>query len=135
MIHCLCGFPSIPLCFSLAAVLYRRSAYSVSFCHQSGLIQTNSKHSSFRAWNTGVSNPILSPRFRPRSVSKHPVACFRFRRSPTYQRISPLLVEFQLLFCYSSLAVSKAHTRLGRGISLIDTLNNLSERFTPNETG
>src|SRR5579875_2595779 len=31
MLHCLCGPPSIPLSFSLATVLPRRSAYWVSF--------------------------------------------------------------------------------------------------------
>jgi hypothetical protein len=117
MIHRLCGFPSIPLCFKLALVLYRRSAYSVSFCLQEGLTPPKSKHSSFRAWNTGVSNPILSPRFRPSSVNKYPVACLRFWCSPAYQRISPLLAEFQPPLYYSSLTVSTANTRLSLGLS------------------
>ena len=63
MIHCLCKSPSIPLSFSLAAVLPRRFSYRVSYATQR-VDTPNSKRTSFRAWTTGVSNPIRYPRFR-----------------------------------------------------------------------
>ncbi len=63
MLHRLCGPPSIPLSFSLATVLPRRNAYRVSF-GTAGIDTRYTKHSSFRARTTGVSNPVCSPGFR-----------------------------------------------------------------------
>src|SRR6476620_2407060 len=63
MLHRLCGPPSIPLSFSLATVLPSRSAYCVSFV-TAGIDTRHTKHSSFRARTTGVSNPVCSPSFR-----------------------------------------------------------------------
>src|SRR6266851_3462 len=63
MLHRLCGPPSIPLSFSLATVLPRRNAYCVSF-GTTGIDTRHTKHSSFRARTTGVSNPVCSPGFR-----------------------------------------------------------------------
>ncbi len=63
MLHRLCGPPSIPLSFSLATVLPRRNAYRVSF-GTTGIDTRHTKHSSFRARTTGVSNPVCSPGFR-----------------------------------------------------------------------
>ena len=63
MFHRLCKSPSIPLSFNLAAVLPRRISYRVSLA--SKRVDTpQSERSSFRAWTTGVSNPIRDPRFR-----------------------------------------------------------------------
>ncbi len=62
-LRCLCGPPSIPLSFSLAAVLPRRDTYCV--CADTAGV--NSRHiqcPSFTAWTTGVSNPVRSPRLR-----------------------------------------------------------------------
>src|SRR5206468_8608485 len=63
MLHRLCGPPSIPLSFSLATVLHRRDAYRVS-CGTAGLGTRYTKHPSFRARTTRVSNPVCSPSFR-----------------------------------------------------------------------
>src|SRR5437868_1713041 len=63
MLHRLCGPPSIPLSFSLAAVLPRRKTYRVSFATKP-LNGPNSQFSSFTAWTTRVSNPVRYPRFR-----------------------------------------------------------------------
>src|SRR5665648_1079551 len=63
MLHRLCGPPSIPLSFNLAAVLPRRSAYCVN-CGTGGADTSYTYHSSFTAWTTRVSTPVCSPRFR-----------------------------------------------------------------------
>ena len=63
MLRCLCGPPSIPLSFNLAAVLPRRNTYCV--CSGTGGVDTPyTWYSSFTAWTTRVSNPVCSPRFR-----------------------------------------------------------------------
>ncbi len=63
MLHRLCGPPSIPLSFSLATVLPRRDAYRVSF-GTGGVDTPYTKHPSFTARTTRVSNPVCSPSFR-----------------------------------------------------------------------
>ena len=63
MLHRLCGPPSIPLSFSLAAVVPRRSTYRVSF-DTDGTKSAHIKLTTFTAWTTRVSNPVWSPRFR-----------------------------------------------------------------------
>ena len=62
MLHRLCGPPSIPLSFSLAAVLPRRGTYRVISGTEDCLPHT--KYPSFTARTTGVSNPVRSPSFR-----------------------------------------------------------------------
>ena len=62
MLRCLCGSPSIPLSFTLACVLPRRSTYCVN-CGTEGS-PPNTYCSSFTAWTTRVSNPVCYPRFR-----------------------------------------------------------------------
>ncbi len=63
ILHRLCEPPSIPLSFSLATVLPRRSTYHFrSGCDP--VERTTAKCSSFRARTTGVSNPVRSPSFR-----------------------------------------------------------------------
>ncbi len=59
----LCGPPSIPLSFTVAGVLPRWNAYRFR-CAPQGQIPPDSKHSSFTAWTTRVSNPVRYPRFR-----------------------------------------------------------------------
>ncbi len=63
MLHRLCGPPSMPLSFSLATVPPRRDACRVSF-GTAGLGTGHTKHPSFRARTTRVSNPVCSPSFR-----------------------------------------------------------------------
>ncbi len=62
-LRCLCGNPSIPLSFNLAAVIPRRQTYRVSY-GTDGFYTTNTKFASFTAWTTGVSNPVRYPCFR-----------------------------------------------------------------------
>jgi len=63
MLHRLCGPPSIPLSFNLAAVLPRRDAYRVTLGAE-GVDTPDTEHPSFTARTTRVSNPVRSPRFR-----------------------------------------------------------------------
>src|SRR6476620_1120351 len=62
-LRCLCGPPSIPLSFNLAAVLPRRSTHHVS-CGAEGVDPPGTWWTSFRAGTTRVSNPVRSPSFR-----------------------------------------------------------------------
>src|SRR3982074_2720822 len=75
MLHRLCGPPSIPLSFSLAAVLPRRGAYCVS-CVTAGVKTRHNYTPSFTAWTTRVSNPVCSPRFRVSASVSVQVAAF-----------------------------------------------------------
>src|SRR3954463_12192687 len=63
MLHRLCGPPSIPLSFSLAAVLPRRGPYCVS-AGPPGCAPRRHQCPSFTAWTTRVSNPVCPPRCR-----------------------------------------------------------------------
>ncbi len=116
IIHRLCGSPSIPLSFNLAAVLPRRSTSRVSFVTKE-VAFPNNQLTSFRAWTTRVSNPVCSPRFRALSVSVGPGGCLRHRCSSTSLRISLLHVEFHLPLPHSSLSVLNAIPRLSPGLS------------------
>ena len=64
MLHRLCGPPSIPLSFSLAAVVPRRWTYRVSYDTE-GTKSSHVKFTTFTVWTTRVSNPVWSPYFRP----------------------------------------------------------------------
>ncbi len=91
MLHRLCEPPSIPLSFSLAAVLPRRRTYQFSY----GTIGVRTSHTqcaSFTAWTTRVSNPVRYPRFRvsasgqvqsPAFASGVPSDIYAFHRSTT----------------------------------------------------
>ena len=63
MLHRLCVPPSIPLSFSVAAVLPRRYTYRVSL-GTDGTNPTYTECTPFTAWTTRVSNPVCSPGFR-----------------------------------------------------------------------
>ena len=132
MLHRLCGPPSIPLSFSLATVLPRRNAYRVS-SGTAGIDTRHTKHSSFRARTTGVSNPVCSPGFRSLSVNTGPGCRLRHRCSSRYLRISPLHLEFRIPLPDSSLPVSDAVPRLSRGISR-PTKKAAYEPFTPSNS-
>src|SRR5215510_7781763 len=132
MLHRLCRPPSIPLSFSLATVLPRRNAYRVSL-GTAGIDTRHTKHSSFRARTTGVSNPVCSPGFRSLSVSVGPGCRLRHRCSSRYLRISPLHLEFRIPLPHSSRLVSDAVPRLSRGISR-PTGSAAYEPFTPSNS-
>ena len=72
----------------------------------------DSKHSSFTAWTTGVSNPVRYPRFRASASVWSRVRCLRNRGSARYLSISPLHRAFRVLLSNSSPPVSTA-----RGVS------------------
>ena len=63
MLRCLCGSPSIPLSFNLAAVLPRRDTYRVYYDAE-GVDTSYIQYPSFTVWTTRVSNPVCSPHFR-----------------------------------------------------------------------
>ena len=132
MLHRLCGPPSIPLSFSLATVLPRRNAYRVS-SGTAGLGTRHTKHSSFKARTTRVSNPVCSPSFRALSVSSGPVRRLRRRCSSRYLRISPLHREFHAPLPHSSTAVSPAGPGLSPGVSQ-KTYRTAYAPFTPNDS-
>ncbi len=74
MLHRLCGLPSIPLSFNLAAVLPRRYTSRVSYATE--IYDPNGKYTSLTAWTTRVSNPVCSPRCRVSvSVCVQKAAC------------------------------------------------------------
>ena len=102
MLHRLCGPPSIPLSFSLATVLPRRSAYRVSFDNE-GVKSSIAQHSSFTAWTTRVSNPVCSPRFRAS-------ASIFVQASAFATGIPPDIYEFHL-YTGNSLAPSEIQVR------------------------
>ena len=131
MLRCLCGPPSIPLSFSLAAVLPRRNAYRVNFVTEHS---SDNQHSSFTAWTTRVSNPVRSP-------------CFRSSASVTAQRpafaigVPPDICAFHRYTRNSSLPystqvmpVSPARPELSPGISQT-TRQTTYELFTPSNSG
>src|ERR1700709_1646805 len=63
MLHRLCEPPSIPLSFSLATILPRRST-SRFRCGREPIGEPPTQCSWFTARTTGVSNPVRSPGFR-----------------------------------------------------------------------
>src|ERR1044071_2437589 len=73
----------------------------------------DTKHSSFKARTTGVSNPVRSPSFRTISVSVSPATRLRRRCSSRYLRISPLHREFPSLpYTYRRLSRDHALTEI-----------------------
>ncbi len=74
MLHRLCGPPSIPLSFNLAAVLPRRRTYRVSF----DTAWFPNQHLVLIIYSVDyrVSNPVRSPRFRASASVLSQVAAF-----------------------------------------------------------
>src|SRR5579871_1441695 len=115
MLHRLCGPPSIPLSFNLAAVLPRRCAYSVSGDTEELGSPTSSTH---RLWRGLPGYLILfAPTLSRLSVSLGPERRLRHRCSSQYLRISPLHWEFHAPLPNSSRPVSRAIPRLSPGLS------------------
>ncbi len=74
MLHRLCGPPSIPLSFNLAAVLPRRRTYRVCF----GTEQLPTQHQVLIVYSVDYQgiNPVRSPRFRTSASVLTQVAAF-----------------------------------------------------------
>src|SRR5428012_13189 len=128
MLHRLCGPPSIPLSFNLAAVLPRRCAYRVSYDTEKLSSPTSSTHRLQR----GLPGYLIlfAPTLSRLSVSQGPGCRLRHRCSFQYLRISPLHWKFHNPLPHSSRHVSKAVPRLSPGISLL-TVTAAYAPFTP----
>ncbi len=130
MLHRLCGPPSIPLSFNLAAVLPRRCAYRVS-CDTEGL---GSPTSSTHRLQRGLPGYLIlfAPRFRA-SASVSVQRRLRHRCSSQYLRISPLHWEFHAPLPISSQTVPSAIPRLSPGLSRLTNLAACAP-FTPSKS-
>ena len=116
MLHRLCGPPSIPLSFNLAAVLPRRCAYRVSYDTEAAR-PPNIQRTSFTAWTTRVSNPVCSPRFRASASVLDQVAAFATGVLPNIYEFHLYTGNSTTLFRHSRPPVSNAAPRLSPGIS------------------
>ncbi len=131
MLHRLCGPPSIPLSFNLAAVLPRRCAYRVS-CDTEEL---GSPASSTHRLQRGLPGYLIL--FAPHAFA--PQRQYRSREPPSppvffqYLRISPLHWEFHSPLPISSLAVPSAVPRLSPGVSRL-TNKAACAPFTPSKS-
>ena len=133
MLHRLCGPPSIPLSFSLATVLPRRDAYRVSF-GTSGLGTRHTKHPSFRARTTRVSNPVCSPSFRASASRTGQEVAFATGVPPDIYAFHHYTGNSTLLYRTRVMAVSSGPSTLSVEISH-PTYQTAYELFTPNKSG
>ncbi len=131
MLHRLCGPPSIPLSFNLAAVLPRRCAYRVSYDTEQLGCPTSSTHRLRR----GLPGYLIlfAPHAFAHSVSIGPGRRLRHRCSSQYLRISPLHWEFHDPLPNSSEHVLSAAPRLSPGISRL-TVSTAYAPFTPSHS-
>ncbi len=131
MLHRLCGPPSIPLSFSLATVLPRRDAYRVSF-GTAGLGTGHTKHPSFRARTTRVSNPVCSPSFRASASVMVQCAAFATGVPPDIYAFHRYTGNSTHL-SHTRTAVSPADSELSPEISQV-TYRTAYAPFTPNNS-
>ncbi len=131
MLHRLCGPPSIPLSFNLAAVLPRRRTYRVSFGTERQTLPTPSSHRLQRGL-PGYLILFAPHAFAPQRQSR-PRWPPRHWCSSGYLRISPLHPEFRHPLTDSSQAVSNAIPRLSPGLSHL-TYPAAYARFTPSNS-
>src|SRR5882762_7254398 len=87
-------------------------------------ITPDTKHSSFKARTTGVSNPVRSPGFRASASVSAQQPAFA-AGVPLYLRISPLHQEFQLPLPHSSRTVSVDRSELSPEISQLTCTDRL----------
>ena len=131
MLHRLCGPPSIPLSFNLAAVLPRRCAYSVSGDTEELGSPTSSTHRLQRGLPGYLI--LLLPTLSRLSVSIGPERRLRHRCSSQYLRISPLHWEFHAPLPNSSNLVPSAIPRLSPGFSRLTYIAAYAP-FTPSKS-
>ena len=110
MLHRLCGPPSIPLSFNLAAVLPRRDTYCVS-CGTDGVDTPTPSIHRLRLGLPGYLIPFAPLAFAPQ-CQYSPDERLRHWCSSRYLRISPLHREFHLPSPASSRPVSKTVPRV-----------------------
>ncbi len=115
MLHRLCGPPSIPLSFSLAAVLPGGVLNALTSALKGGNPLTLSTHRLRR----GLPGYLIlfAPTLSRLSVSYRPESRLRHWCSSISLRISPLHMEFHFPLLHSSLPVSNDPPRLSRGLS------------------
>ena len=133
MLHRLCGPPSIPLSFSLATVLPRRDAYRVSF-GTIGLGTDHTKHPSFRARTTRVSNPVCSPSFRASASVAAQMPAFATGVPPDIYAFHRYTRNSMVPYRTQAIAVSSGGSRLSLEVSH-PTCKAAYELFTPNKSG
>jgi hypothetical protein len=124
MLHRLCGPPSIPLSFSLAAVLPRRGTYRVSYGTE-GVDPTRAQCPSFTAWTTRVSNPVRSPRFRASASDQAQQAAFASGVLPDLYAFHRYTRNSACLYSSPVLQYPPACTELSSGISRVDLKDRL----------
>ena len=116
MLHRLCGPPSIPLSFNLAAVLPRRRTYRVS-CATKGF---NTPTASSHRLGRGLPGYLIL--FAPHAFAPQRQCWSRKPPSPLvflrYLRISPLHREFHFPLPHSSPTVLNAIPRLSPGFHI-----------------
>ncbi len=131
MLHRLCGPPSIPLSFNLAAVLPRRCAYRVS-CDTEELGSPTSSTHRLQRGLPGYLILFAPHAFAPqRSIG--PERRLRHRCSSQYLRISPLHWEFNAPLPISSHPVPSAVPRLSPGLSRLTKMAACAP-FTPSKS-
>ena len=133
MLHRLCGPPSIPLSFSLAAVVPRRCAYRVSL-DTDGAEPTHIWHTTFTAWTTRVSNPVCYPCFRSSVSVPAQSAAFAVGVPPDICAFHRYTRNSALPYRTLVRAVSNARSGLGPEISHL-TYSTTYEPFTPSNSG
>ena len=93
------GLPfNVPLRLTLCLKTLSEHAFWKCLGRRDGAVQRKSLAKDFRAFQKCMRtffNPICSPRFRVSASGNVPACCLRFWRSPRYQRISPLHLEFR----------------------------------------
>ena len=132
MLHRLCGPPSIPLSFSLAAVLPRRNTYRVIYGTE-GLYTPHTKCSSFTARTTGVSNPVCSPGFRASASVSVQKAAFASDVPSNIYAFHRYTGNSAFPLQHSSSVVSKAVPELSSGLSPL-TSEAAYAPFTPSNS-
>ena len=129
----MCGPPSIPLSFSLAAVLPRRGTY----CVRAGAEGVDTPHTQcppFTARTTRVSNPVRSPRSRASASVPAQKAAFATGVPPDICAFHRYTGNSKLPYRTPVTAVSGGASTLSVEISHL-TYRTAYELFTPNESG
>ena len=129
----MCGPPSIPLSFSLAAVLPRRGTHRVGGGAE-GVESPHTWYPSFRARTTGVSNSVRSPGFRASASGSAQLAAFATGVLPDLNAFHRYSGRSTGPYRPPRAPVSAALPRVSRGLSP-PTQRPAYARFTPSNSG